>query len=213
MPEKPKIQIQSTPEWFAMGADGVTYGPFATQKLAELIRQGRISEDTRVQHPKYTSSQWELAGKVKAIEKLFHAPSRSSNPPDQKPTNIEAIDKETSKVVGYFDPHFTKFATPWVVKILWATFLILWFASDFAFLLFLALGAFGTLAEGFGGDGRNAIATVLAMIFLIGSYIAYKAVSILLARLTCEGIIVLFDIRNQLILLRQNSPSQSPSSV
>jgi hypothetical protein len=102
MPEKPKIQINQKPEWYVMGADGVTYGPFEITQISDFIKQGRIVSDTRVQHPKHTNGVWGNASSVPYIAKLFQPAESSENPyslesksfppTDKKPPNLPSME-------------------------------------------------------------------------------------------------------------------------
>lgn len=206
MPEKPKIQISQKPEWYVMGADGVTYGPFAVGQLADYVKQGRLTVDTRVQHPLHTGGVWELASNVPFLSQFF----RQATPPQQQIDLSQVQAKVSSKTdsagsfMDLFDLSFKRFATPWVVKILWVLFLILWLVIDMVLLLTVFSTFLVSIKEAFSGDTDRLVAMIPSLMILAPVFLIYKVGSLLLFRLACEGLIILFDIRNQLILLRES---------
>lgn len=203
MPEKPKIQIGQKPEWYVMGTDGVTYGPFEVSQITDYIKQGRITSDTRIQHPKYTNSIWQSASSVPLLFQFF----RTESPPQQQIDLSQVKAKTASKsdaagrFTDLFDLTFKRFATPWVVKIIWVLFLVLWLIID-VLLLLTVFSSF--LVEAFSGDTDRLVGMIPSLMILAPVFLIYKVGSLLLFRLACEGLIILFDIRNQLILLRES---------
>jgi hypothetical protein len=206
MPEKPKIQIKQTPEWYVMGTDGVTYGPFEISQISDYIKQGRITADTRVQHPKHTGGVWEFASKVSFLSQFFRAPSPPQQQIDlsQVQSRVASKSDTSGKFMDLFDLSFKRFATPWVVRILWVLFLVLWLVIDVLLLLTVFSSFLVSIKEAFSGDPDRLVAMIPSLMILAPVFLIYKVGSLLLFRLACEGLIIIFDIRNQLILLRES---------
>ncbi|XZE18772.1 DUF4282 domain-containing protein [Pirellulaceae bacterium SH449] len=206
MPEKPKIQINQKPEWYVMGTDGVTYGPYEISQITDYIKQGRITSETRVQHPSHTNNIWEGASNVPVLSQLF----RNASPPKQSLDLSQVRSKAASKgdatgrLVDVFDISFKRFTTPLVVKILWVLFLILW-GLECVFVAPLYMSAWvSSLGNSLFEEPKEVPAMLTAYSVLAIPYLIYKVLSLLILRLICEGIIIVFDIRNQLILLRES---------
>lgn len=206
MPEKPKIQIGQKPDWYVMGADGVTYGPFEVSQITDYIKQGRITSDTRIQHPKYTNNIWQSASSVPLLFQFF----RTESPPQQQIDLSQIKSKIASKTdsAGNFtdilDFSFKRFATPLVVKILWILFLVSWGLETVLLLPLWASAFVATIGNSLFDQSGEFAQLVFTYAIAIVSYLIYKILSLLICRLICEGLIILFDIRNQLILLRES---------
>jgi hypothetical protein len=205
MPEKPQIQINQKPEWYVMGADGVNYGPFEITQISDYIKQERITSETRVQHPKHTNGVWNNAANVPVLSHLFRTASPTHQKIDLSQVKAKAAQKSDTDggLVDIFDVSFQRFATPLVVKILWVIFLALWCLETVLFLPFYTSVSLRYTGQSLFEQPDQRIQSIVAIMIFVVFYTAYKLLSLLVVRLICEGIIVIFDIRNQLILLRE----------
>jgi hypothetical protein len=205
MPEKPQIQISQKPEWYVTGADGVIYGPFEIGQISDFIKQERITSETRVQHLKHTNGVWNNAASVPVLSHLFRTASPTHNKIDLSQVKAKAAPKSQTSggLVDIIDVSFQRFATPLVVKILWGIFLVLWCLETVLFLRFYASESLRYTGQSLFEQPDQRIQSMVAIMIFAVFYASYKLLSLLVVRLLCEGIIVIFDIRNQLILLRE----------
>lgn len=99
--------------------------------------------------------------------------------------------QRTSSIADVFDFSFRRYATPAIIRILWAIFFIVWLCGDVVAL------AIGVLTEQVKfSDQTPGMAT--AFVFLFFAFVVWKVSTLLVARVVFECFLVLFDIRDAL---------------
>lgn len=150
--------------WY-FDSHGVEIGPLTDSELRDAVQSGAVQPSTMIRNDK---SDWTQAKSVKGLK---FAPVAAPAPPARKEAR-----KETKKSKSFMDYGFNRFATPVLVKVLWAL-----------SVLCCVIAAIGATVSAFLTDLKFGLSILPASIVL-------AALILFVVRISLETAIVLFSI-------------------
>ena len=124
---------------------------------------------------------------------LFDATSQSIRP------SYSAINNNSTSFFDILDWRFKRYATPWVIRILWLVFVVFWVLNSvIGIVLLVFVIATGSWNLFSGEKPQNAASFSLAGVVILFLFVVFQLTAFLVVRIHCESFIVQFDISNSL---------------
>ncbi len=226
-PDKSKLdfsmleQYSKESEWRMRNQDGIEYGPYNWEHLLQFAKEGRIALTSELKNSIATNGNWIRAQRITVIAALIASQTpptstvavQSTIPTDTTLENslFEAIGQagrrkpfsansdNSNSFFDIFDWSFKRYAAPWVIRVLWLVFVVVWFLSlVFGIVFNISVIVTGSWTELSGETPERVAYTIPFLVLIMFLGIAFQLLFLLIVRIIFESFIAIFDISNSL---------------